>query len=384
MSIEKTDLGKVLAKVEELVDFDVLEASMQRQTDAWLFKSVDRPPLTLNFPAPFPVHDHTYREAFEDPSKMLINQLEMNVYPHLIVKDDAVPSVRADYGIVIVPSAFGCQIKVPENDMPWISGRVLGDGRPDPDKLREPIFDEGLPAKVLDTEQFFLDELEDTGVRVYLADTQGPFDIAHLLMGESVFIAIYRYPKELREILSTAESAYVEYSRIQKEVIGEPLDQGAHGWDRTDGPSGIWMSQGGVRLCDDSAAMLSPRHFREFCVPLNSRCLEPFGGGMWHSCGKVSQLLPLVLETDGVKAVHLGNPEMHSFRDVRRMTLKKGICLVWKDILPENSEIEKFVNRFVQALDGEYTGVIFSIDVQSLEEALKLKGLWEQAFMKQR
>ncbi len=374
------DLGKVLSKVKELVDFEALEASIERQGDAWLFKSVDCPPLTLNFPPPILVHTYTYREIFDNPSKMLINQLETNVYPHLIVKDDAVPSVRADYGIVVIPSAFGCKIKVPENDMPWVTRRVLGDGKPDPDKLDESVLDEGLPAKVLETERFFLEKLEDTGVRVYLADTQGPFNIAHHLMGENVFIALYRYPTELREVLSKAVDAYVKYTEIQKEVIDEPLDQGAHGWNRLDGPSGIWMSRGGVRLCDDSAAMLSPKHYREFCVPFNSRSLEPFGGGMWHSCGRISQLLPIVLEARGIRAIHLGNPEMHSFRDVRSMALKKGICLVWKETLPKNSNIKKFVDKFVQVLNGEYSGLIFSIDVPSLEEAEKLKRTWKEAF----
>ena len=377
------DLKNVLAKVDDLVDSEVIEAGMERQRDAWLFKSVDRPPLTLIFPPPISVHTYSYREIFEDPYKMLINQLETSAYPHLIVKDDAVPSVRTDYGIVVIPSAFGCEIKVPENDMPWITRRVLDDGKPDPDKLGEPTFDEGLPAKVLETEQFFVDTLEETGIRVYLADTQGPFNIIHHLMGEDAFVALYRYPTEVKEVLFKAANAYVKYTEIQKDVIGELLDQGAHGWDRMDGPSGIWMSRGGVRLCDDSAAMLSPRHYKEFCAPSNTKCLEPFRGGMWHSCGRVSHLLPLVLETDGVRAVQLGNPEMHSFREVRRMTLENEICLVWKEILPQNSDIEKFVDKFVQALDGEYRGVIFSLDAFSLEEAEKLKTTWKQAFVPQ-
>jgi len=229
------ELEKVLTKVRELFDFEVLEVSMERQRDAWLFKSVDRPPLTLSFPSPVPVHNYTYYETFMDPAKMLINQLETSVYPHLIVKDDAVPSVRADYGIVVIPAAFGCQIKVPENDMPWITSRVFGDGKPDPDRLGEPLLDEGFPGKVLETERFFLDKLEDTWIHVYLADTQGPFNIAHLLMGESIFIDIYRHPDELKEILSKVVNAYVSYSEIQKKVIGEPLDEGAHGWNRLDG-----------------------------------------------------------------------------------------------------------------------------------------------------
>jgi hypothetical protein len=376
------ELNKVLTKVRELVDFEVLQGNIERQRDAWLFKSINQPPLTLSFPPPIPIHDYTRSEIFEDPIKMLVNELETSVYPHLIIKDDATPSLRADYGIVIIPASFGCQINVPENDMPWITSRVFGEGKPDPDKMDEPSFVDGLPSKVLETERFFLDKLKDTGIHVYLADTQGPFNICHHLMGESIFIAAYRYPNELKEILSKIVDAYVKYSELQKRVIGEPLDEGAHGWDRSDGPSGIWMGRGGVRLCDDSAALLSPRHYKEFCVPFNSRCLEPFGGGMWHSCGRVSHLLPAVVGIKGVRAVTLGNPEMHIFQEVRRMTFEKGICLVWKEILQKNSEIDKFVHKMVEALQGEYRGIIFSLDVSSLEEAEKLKLEWQKAFSK--
>ncbi|MEM2739968.1 MAG: hypothetical protein QXQ29_04125 [Candidatus Bathyarchaeia archaeon] len=58
----------------------------------------------MNFPNV--KHGYSYREIFEDPDKMLITQIETNVIPHLMVKDDAVPAVRTDYGVCIIPNAF--------------------------------------------------------------------------------------------------------------------------------------------------------------------------------------------------------------------------------------------------------------------------------------
>lgn len=373
------ELNLILTEVERLIDIDVIRDGMKRQSDAWFFRSVDYPPLTVNFPNI--KHSYSYREIFEDPGKMLIVQIEANVIPHLMVKDDSVPAVRADYGVCIIPSAFGCEVKIMEDGMPWAKAKQLFvDGRLDASLLGDPNFDEGLPAKVLETERFFLEKLEDTGVRVYLADTQGPFNLAHQIVGERIFQALYLQPDEVKEILSKVTEAYIEFTVIQKKLIGEPLTSGAHGWDKTDGPSGIWMSEGGVRLCEDSAILLSPRHYVEFCRDYNVKCLSPFNGGLWHSCGKASHILGIVLDTYGVKAIHLGNPELYRFEDIRKITFDKHVCLVWKDRIPSGVDVYRFVHRFAEALGDNPTGAIFSIDVESFEEALKLKKAWIDTF----
>ncbi|MEM4461877.1 MAG: uroporphyrinogen decarboxylase family protein [Candidatus Bathyarchaeia archaeon] len=373
------ELNSLLVEVERIIDLEAISEGMKRQSDAWLFRSVDRPPLTINFPCL--KHKYSYKEVFEDPGKMLITQIEMNVLPHLMIKDDAVPAVRADYGVCIIPSAFGCEVRVMDDSMPWAKAKQLFvDGKLDPSLLGEPIFDKGLPAKVLETECFFLEKLEDTGVRIYLADTQGPFNLAHQIIGEKIFQALYLQPNEVKEILSKITEAYIQFTVIQKKLIGEPLTSGAHGWDKTDGPSGLWMYEGGVRLCEDSAALLSPRHYIEFCKDFNIRCLSPFNGGLWHSCGKVSHILSIVLDTPGVKAIHLGNPELYRFEDIRRLTFEKRVCLVWKDRIPYGADVECFIDRFIKALGDNPTGVIFSIDVESFEDAIKLKKAWVDAF----
>jgi len=376
-------LNKCLKKITGVVDLSVIKAGRKRQSDAWCFGPVDYPPLTINFPSPPPSHLFKYREIFEDMAKMLTFQLETNVYPHCLVKDDSVPSVRADYGVVIIPSAFGCKIHVPDDAMPWVAEEIFSSGNPNPERLGEPSFDKGLPNRVIETEEYFMSRLDGTGIRVYLADTQGPFNLAHEIMKERLFVSIYRYPDALKEVLSKMADAYVEFTKIQKEAIGEPLDQGAHGWDKQDGPSGIWMESGGVRLCDDSAVMVSPKHYEEFCMPLNKECFEPFEGGMWHSCGDTNHILPNVIATSGVQAINLGDPKMHSFRKIRDLTYKNKVCLIWKDRLSSETTIEEFVMNFARMIGEEQTGIIFSIDADNLEEAKELLSVWRRIFLEQ-
>lgn len=368
-----------MAEVKRLIDMETISKGMKRQSDAWLFRSVDQPPLTINFPNL--KHNYSYREVFEDLGKMLVTQIETNVIPHLMVRDDAVPAVRADYGVCIIPNAFGCEVMIMEDNTPWAKAkRLFVDGKLDASLLGDPDFGKGLPAKTLEVERFFIEKLEDTGVRVYLADTQGPFNLAHQIVGEKIFQALYLQPDEVKEILSKVTEAYIEFTTIQKKLIGEPLVSGAHGWDKTDGPSGLWMCKGGVRLCEDSAALLSPRHYIEFCRGYNIQCFSPFDGGLWHSCGKVSHILGIVVDTPGVKAIHLGNPELYRFEDIRRITFEKRICLVWKDRMPSGVDVHSFVARFAEALGDNPTGIIFSIDVESFDDAIRLKRAWIDTF----
>jgi hypothetical protein len=81
-----------------------------------------------------------------------------------------------------------------------------------------------------------------------------------------------------------------------------------------------------------------------------------------------------------VKAIHLGNPELYRFEDIRKLTFERRICLVWKDRMPSGLDVYDFVRKFAEALGDDKTGVIFSVDVESFEDALKLKEAWMDIF----
>ncbi|MEM1559537.1 MAG: hypothetical protein QXH79_04660, partial [Candidatus Bathyarchaeia archaeon] len=71
---------------------------------------------------------------------------------------------------------------------------------------------------------------------------------------------------------------------------------------------------------------------------------------------------------------------LYRFEDIRRLTFEKRVCLVWKDRIPYGADVECFIDRFIKALGENPTGVIFSIDVESFEDAIKLKEAWVDAF----
>ena len=57
-------------------------------------------------------------------------------------------------------------------------------------------------------------------------DTQGPLDIAFILRRVQFYKDIFIHKKEAHKLLKIATSAYIEFSKIMKDEIGEPYDEG--------------------------------------------------------------------------------------------------------------------------------------------------------------
>lgn len=377
------DIDRWIAKVRELFDPDRIEEAKDRMSSAWNFKPVDRPPLSITVPPPEPWPSFEYSERFYDLDKMLLHQLAY-AYSHYLLRDDGIPCVRADYGTGIIASGFGSEIIVRKglDQMPWVKEPILKSDPPDISELKDPDpYSDGLMAKVLEAEEYFLEKLDGTGVSVYLCDTQSPIDTAYLLRGVNLFKDFYRYPDFVNELMKRIAEVYVEFSIIQKKIIGEPLDRGVHG------SPNVWMARGGVRICEDVAVTLSPGLYRRFCTPANEICLEPFDGGMDHFCcsnaSNGRQILEEILSNPYIRAFFFGNPSrFYDFKETLELFHNRKICLIWTDGPGQNQSIDNWVKSIVDTLDkiGNRTGVIFSITVEDFDKARKIAETWNKFF----
>jgi len=374
------DVEAWVRKVAKAARREILDEARERMAAAWDFRPVDRPPISISCPPPEPWPTFTYAETFVNPAKMLISQLAP-VYSHCLLGDDGVPCVRANYGVGIVPSGFGAEIVVREghDQMPWVKKPFLNGDPPDLSKLCEPDpREDGLMARVIETEEFFADQLEGTGISVYLCDTQGPLDIAYLIRGPKLFKDFRLHPQFAHGLLRMVAKTYVEFSKIQKEVVGEPMGQGVHGTPN------VLMARGGVRLCEDVAVMLGPEHYSEFCTPVNELCLRDFDGGMGHYCvsdtSNGKQILHSVLSNRLLRAFFFGGPsKLYEFKETYDLFREKRVCLVWTEGPQPGQKPSDWVATVTNELD-ETTGLVFSIGVQSFEVARDLLELWRRTF----
>ena len=156
-------------------------------------------------------------------------------------------------------------------------------------------------------------------IHVYLPDTQGPFDIAHAVLGQEIFLAIYDDPDLVHHLLQLCTELYIEVTKKLKKAIHEPMNRCYHGHALV---RGIYMNNGGTRVSEDSATLLSPEHIDEFVIPYDQQALEAFDGGFIHYCGKHDYLLEAYLKMKEVRAINLGDPQSYDFGETMDQFIK--------------------------------------------------------------
>ncbi len=338
------DPSPYLDKLEQLVDVDHVHRAEARQRAAWRFEPVDRRPTIVtvrddwghhqyDFPPDWP--QIPYSEAYRDPAKMLIYELT-RAYEGALMRDDRAYTIRANYGLVLLPSMVGCAVWQDQENMPWAEAYTSTD------EIRA-VLDRGLPdmnsgtaTQVWETELYFQEVLAgypnlSQTVRIGGPDAQGPFNTAVNIAGVQVYYDVIGQPDLVHELVEFSTDLYLAVVAHHKTLLGEPDDVGY---------SFSYRIDGGGRASDDSAVMISGKMYADFVKPYNARAYETTQGGLLHFCGKGDQFYDLMLETAGVTGINFGNPEMQDFRARYDAAVPHKICLLWDgDLPPEFDDI---------------------------------------------
>jgi hypothetical protein len=306
----------ILDWVEDRLDPAHVAAVEERRIRALHWRSVDHPPVTVSAPAPEPFRIYPYQEAYADPAKMLVNELvgsgmvwgsgSPSIVNSVVLRDDFPLQIRANYGIGIMASLFGAEIKVVEDNMPWV--QPIGPVRLEQALARgAPDLDRGLLPRALETMAYYREALAPypkcgKAIRITQTDLQGPFDIAAQLWGGEIFTAFHDRPELLKDLLELIAETYVRACRALAAASTAQAGDDCIYLHFT-------MCRGGCLLKDDSSIMLSPRTYAGFIRPANARVLEALGGGGIHWCGSGQHWRPEFVATGGLRCIDWGNPE---------------------------------------------------------------------------
>jgi uroporphyrinogen decarboxylase len=270
---------------------------------AYRHERLDEPPLLIG--------DVNYWITGEDPALIPADTFEAaghasqqafqerKIAAHMRDYDDCyVPFLFPWYGTVVVPSALGCAIEFQPRDEPAVAGAAITEPAqvarltpPDPER-------DGLMPRVLACIDHFRGH---SALPVSFTDNQGPLNIALNLVGlERLMIWMFERPSVVHELMDFCTTVLIDWVRMQKARAGAPLDGGAfpHLVPLPTGLGGVWIS-------DDDSTVLSPRLYREFVVPCNTRVLQAFGGGTLHYCGDGSHQLDNYLATEGLVGLNI-------------------------------------------------------------------------------
>jgi hypothetical protein len=266
------------------------------------------------------------------------------------VHDDYVPYFMPWFGTGVLASAFGCPIRLPEvlDDDPAVAGPcILSPADAAHLQLPTPGRDGWMP-RVLDAIDY---ARAASDLPIGLTDMQGPLDTLGLMCGQvQLYQWMYDEPAMLHELFDLVTEAFIQWVKVQKQHIGEPLE-------RSNGLQGVYSPGAGVWESDDDMVLVGAKLYQEFVVPSVSRIFEAFGGGSVHFCGNGLHHLNNLHRISGLRVVN--NSPLGQFQTFARLKRQLGpqVTLQIQDGAP--LEIEAYYTDLFAPLD-DFRGIILA------------------------
>jgi hypothetical protein len=319
-------LEALLDHLSEKVSVEAAREKEERFKRSLRYDRVDRLPVICSYPLdeelswqPFP-----HREIFDDPGKMLYNELihafETSITYQDRVGDDLPFTVRANYGTIIVASLLGGRSELRGDDPPWV---IPFESKEEIYAVleRDPVNTDahGIGARVMETYEFYRETLArfpdlEQVVHLVLPDTQSPMDSAELLRGSELFVDFYEDSEFVSRLLTQVADTQKSFLDRVAPLINDVGDGFSH--------QHATMIKGNVLLRDDSTILVSPQMYDEFVAPQDEAVLSAVGGGGIHSCGKMEQLADSYLAVPSLRSIDLGQPR---FNDVDALYAKAKV-----------------------------------------------------------
>lgn len=316
-----------------------------------------------------------YPARFSDPQAMW--EAEMRRAERVAAwPTDGIPTVRPNLGVVFVPSLAGQGFQLADDTMPW-PGEPLS--REALRAVRD--VDVGAGSVMLKAEAFYARHRAAgrPDVAAYHPDTQGVFDIAHLLYGDAIFYDLADADEEawIAELLELSLGLYSRATLQVKRCLGEPTTQMIHGHGTA---QGVFFPETGVRVSEDTAVLLSPEMIERVLVPVIRRSVQPFGTAFAHFCGKHQALLGQLCGMEEICAVDLGNPEFYETREVMRVCAATGTVLYSRVAAEPGEAWEPYVRRLAGLVKETGARVILRPVIYPAERGAcaEMRELWHE------
>ncbi len=312
------------------------------------------PMFIINTPVALPA----WEERLKDPLVMLKAELD-SLRPHLELEDDRLPTVRVQFGTAQIAAAFGCEMFIPENNLPAAGSHVLKNAE-DAYGLKLPSLEDGWYGKLKQYTGIFRENLPQ-GVHIQLPDIQSAFNSAHLIRGNDILLDFYDDPEALEALLDRITDYMIKLVPYLNSMINGDkewfFDWGA-------------MWKGAARISNCSMHMISPGMYFEHILPRDIRLMKAIGGGRIHYCGTNDQVIDEFFKNPEITGLDY-DIRYHdlwslSERAPKYLTLA---AFQWED---KGAEEEKMLQRLLNGDWPKKRNIILQLSASSVEEGKAL------------
>ena len=328
-------------------DYDHIQRSRDRQCKAWRREKLDVPLLFIGDKLSKKqegIPEYDLKQIFTSKVKMLCRETR-GACSAANGRSDFVPSIRANLGTGILLSCLGLEQETFPDMMPWLHERLT---KEQISKLTpEDIKQRGSFARGLEMMRYFKETMGES-IPIYVMDTQGPFDLAHLMMGDDIFLELYDDPAFIHHLMNICLELGIRTHRWMKDAISEPMTSLHHG-------SAIYSDSFGIRICEDTTALLGDEQIREFATPYSKRLAREFGGAWVHYCGYNEALTDAILEQPEFKVLNFGHIPGHEheidfFANMEKFTKAGKVNFNCWPSFPEEAS-EAYIKRLYKFAD---------------------------------
>jgi hypothetical protein len=369
-------------RLTRLLEHLAATISPQRQAEiellhrkALCWEPVRRLPLVLNYPIPAdaPFQPYPHSQIFDDPEKMLYNELvyafETSIACRDRIDDDLPLTIRANFGTVIIASLFGANVEQVEENPPWVrSFRTVEEFRAAVD--RDPVdFSQGWCPRVVQRYQFYRHALQAypelaSLVRLTLPDLEGPLSTAELLRGSQIYVDFYNDPDLLAKALNAIARAQIGFARHLSSFVNDDQDGFSH--------QHAMVICGRILVRDDSAINISPATYRRQVAPYDEMVLSELGGGGVHSCGKMEHNVDEFFALPSIRCLDVGQPWLNDIDAIYAKAKQRKIALDRVTVSREEVVTGSVLERFP-------TGVSLVCQAESLADAQVIMDAYRRA-----
>ena len=339
---------------EELRRFDNIYADYRR-----MYQDPDncRPMFIIQPPAKgagWP----TWEERLADPLVMLKAELD-NIRSHVQVGDDATPTVRVQFGTAQVAAAFGCEMFIPENNLPAAGTHVLTNLQ-DVYTLPKPSLTAGWYGKLAQWTEVFRENLP-AGVHIQHPDIQSPFNTAHLIRGNDIMTDLYDDPAAVEALLKLVADYMIDLVPHLKAMISQDREWFFDYF-------GLW--RGTARISNCTMHMIGPDFYVRHVLPQDIRLMEAIGGGRIHYCGSSQKVVPHFFENPMIHGLDF-HSHRHDLWDICK-TAPKSLTLM-TSMAVDSSILQRLLSGDWPAKRNLIIGVPVANIEQGREVLAKLK-----------
>jgi 5-methyltetrahydrofolate--homocysteine methyltransferase len=307
-------------------------AKIKRAFNCEPVTSADDVPILVNSPCYFSFGSRDKpADYYTNPASMLAYQ-SRGYEKHLqLVDDDYVPYFMPWYGTGVLASAFGAPIRVPADpaDDPAVAAPCITSPT-DIARLKMPDpYQDGWMPRVLDAIDY---AVANGDLPVGLTDMQGPLDTIGLMCGQAqLYQWMYNEPAAMHDLFDIVTEAFIEWVKVQKKHIGEPLE-------RSNGLQGAYSPGCGVWESDDDLVLVNSGLYREFVAPCVERIFQTFSGGSVHFCGNGGQHIDNLKSIEHLRVIN--NSPLGNYEAFTRLVkaLEGRVTIQIQDASPVNVE----------------------------------------------